>query len=59
VSQFLPSITQTPKWIQMIQAVIHYCDEFPNYENMTGIAEDDSRRLAVPNKVTNNVEVEG
>ena len=43
----------------MIQAVIHHCNKFPNYEKMTGIAENDSRHLAVPNKVSNNIEVKG
>jgi len=46
VSWFLPSITQTPKWIQVMQTVIHHCNEFPNNENMTGITGDDSRHLA-------------
>jgi len=46
VSQFLPLITQTPKWIQMMRTVIRHCDEFPSNENMTGIAENGSRHLA-------------
>jgi len=41
-----PFNNTNPKWHQTMWAVICHCNEFPNYEKMTEVAEDDSRHLA-------------